>query len=162
MPDSLQPHGSLHYLPEFAQTHVHRVSDAIQPSHPLLLPSPPAPSLSNIRLLFSKDVHWLWQLPGVISNPGHFELYSWLKVQVTCSIYLDQKMYCEDRYTFSGGNSTTLLPTSAKLGFRFLWCLVPCEFLFFHLLYIEGIIHWSPSFLKRFITVSNWYWSLIS
>ena len=30
----------LHYLPEFAQTHVHRVGDAIQPSHPLLSPSP--------------------------------------------------------------------------------------------------------------------------
>ena len=29
-----------HHLPEFAQTHVHRVSDAIQPSHPLLPPSP--------------------------------------------------------------------------------------------------------------------------
>ena len=32
-----------HHLPEFTQTHVHRVSDAIQPSHPLLSPSPPAP-----------------------------------------------------------------------------------------------------------------------
>ena len=32
----------LHYLSEFAQTHVHWVDDAIQPSHPLLLPSPPA------------------------------------------------------------------------------------------------------------------------
>ena len=32
-----------HQLLEFTQTHVHRVSDAIQPSHPLLSPSPPAP-----------------------------------------------------------------------------------------------------------------------
>ena len=32
-----------HQLPEFIQTHVHRVSDAIQPSHPLSSPSPPAP-----------------------------------------------------------------------------------------------------------------------
>ena len=103
-----------------------------------------------------------WQLPGVTSNSGHFELYSWLKVQVTCRIYLDQKMYCQGHYTFSGGNSTILLPTNAKLGFRFLWYLIPCDFLFFHLLYIEGITHWSPTFLKRFITVSNWYWSLIS
>ena len=31
-----------HHLPEFTQTHVHQVSDAIQPSHPLLPPSPPA------------------------------------------------------------------------------------------------------------------------
>ena len=34
-----------HHLPEFTQTHVHRVSDAIQPSHPLSSPSPPAPNL---------------------------------------------------------------------------------------------------------------------
>ena len=33
-----------HQLPEFTQTHVHRVSDAIQPSHPLSSPSPPAPN----------------------------------------------------------------------------------------------------------------------
>ena len=35
-----------HQVPEFTQTHVHRVSDAIQPSHPLLSPSPPAPNSS--------------------------------------------------------------------------------------------------------------------
>ena len=33
-----------HQLPEFTQTHVHRVSDAIQPSHALLSPFPPAPN----------------------------------------------------------------------------------------------------------------------
>ena len=36
-----------HQLPELAQTHVHRVGDAIQPSHPLSSPSPPAFSLSQ-------------------------------------------------------------------------------------------------------------------
>ena len=36
-----------HQLPEFTQTHVHRVSDAIQPSHPWLSPSPPAPTPSQ-------------------------------------------------------------------------------------------------------------------
>ena len=36
-----------HQLPEFTQTQVHRVSDAIQPSHPLLSPSPPALNLSQ-------------------------------------------------------------------------------------------------------------------
>ena len=39
-------------LPEFTQTHVHRVSDAIQPSHPLLSPSPPAPNPSQHQSLF--------------------------------------------------------------------------------------------------------------
>ena len=37
----------LHNLPELVQTHVHRVSEAIQPSHPLSSPSPPAFSLSQ-------------------------------------------------------------------------------------------------------------------
>ena len=37
----------LHYLPEFAQTHVHWINDAIQPSHPLSSPSPPALNLSK-------------------------------------------------------------------------------------------------------------------
>ena len=38
-----------HQLLEFTQTHVHRVSDAIQPSHPLLSPSPPAFNLSQLQ-----------------------------------------------------------------------------------------------------------------
>ena len=41
-----------HQLPEFIQTHVHRVSDAIQPSHPLPSPSPPAPNRSQHQGLF--------------------------------------------------------------------------------------------------------------
>ena len=41
-----------HQLPEFTQTHVHRVSDAIQPSYPLLSPSPPALNLSQHQGLF--------------------------------------------------------------------------------------------------------------
>ena len=41
-----------HQLPEFTQTHVHRVSDAIQSSHPLLSPSPPAFLLSQHQGLF--------------------------------------------------------------------------------------------------------------
>ena len=45
----------LHYLPEFAQIHVHWVGDAIQPSHPLSSPSPPALNLSHHQGLF----HWV-------------------------------------------------------------------------------------------------------
>ena len=41
-----------HQLPEFTQTHVHQVSDAIQPSHPLPSPSPPAPNPSQHQSLF--------------------------------------------------------------------------------------------------------------
>ena len=41
-----------HQLPEFTQSHIHRVSDAIQPSHPLSSPSPPAPNPSQHQSLF--------------------------------------------------------------------------------------------------------------
>ena len=41
-----------HQLPEFTQTHVHWVGDAIQPSHPLSFPSPPALNLSQHQGLF--------------------------------------------------------------------------------------------------------------
>ena len=41
-----------HQLPEFTQTHIHRVTDAIQPSHPLSSPSPPAPNPSPHQSLF--------------------------------------------------------------------------------------------------------------
>ena len=44
-----------HQLPEFTQTHVHRVSDAIQPCHPLSSPSPPAPNPSQHQSIF----HWV-------------------------------------------------------------------------------------------------------
>ena len=41
-----------HQFPEFTQTQVHRVGDAIQPSHPLLSPSPPAPNPSQYQNRF--------------------------------------------------------------------------------------------------------------
>ena len=43
-----------HQLPKFTQTHVHRVGDAIQPSHPLSSPSPPAPNPSLHQSLFQR------------------------------------------------------------------------------------------------------------
>ena len=55
-----------HQLPEFTQTHVHRVSDAIQPSHPLSSPSPPAPNPSQHQSLFQSQLFaWGGQSTGV-------------------------------------------------------------------------------------------------
>ena len=61
--DSLRPHGLStpgfpvhHQLSEFAQTHVHRLGDAIQPSHPLLPTSPPTFNLSQHRVFSNKSV----------------------------------------------------------------------------------------------------------
>ena len=44
-----------HQLPEFTQTQVHQVGDVIQPSHPLLSPSPPAPIPTSIRVFSSES-----------------------------------------------------------------------------------------------------------
>ena len=50
-----------HQLPEFTQTHVHRVSDAIQPSHPLSSPYPPALNLPSIRVFSNEStLHMRW------------------------------------------------------------------------------------------------------
>ena len=50
-----------HQLPEFTQTHIHWVSDAIQPSHPLSSPSYPAPNPSQHQSLFHEStLHMRW------------------------------------------------------------------------------------------------------
>ena len=49
-----------HQLPEFTQTHVHRVHDAIQPSHPLSSPFPPAPNPSQYQSLYpTTNIYYL-------------------------------------------------------------------------------------------------------
>ena len=71
-----------HHLPEFTQTHVHRVGDSIQSSHSLLSPSPPAPTPPSIRVFSNESTlcmrwpkYWNFSLsiipskeiPGLIS-----------------------------------------------------------------------------------------------
>ena len=53
-----------HQLLEFTQTHVYQVCDAIQPSHPLSSPSPPALNLSQRQGLFQWVSSWLWPTLG--------------------------------------------------------------------------------------------------
>ena len=59
----------LHYLPEFARIHIHWISDAIQPSHPLSSPSPPAFSLSQRQGFFYElTVHIRWPSFGASAS----------------------------------------------------------------------------------------------
>ena len=70
----------VHYqLPELAQTHIHQVGDAIQPSHPLLSPSPSAFNLYLIRVFRSESVRWpkYWSFSFSISPSYEYsELFS--------------------------------------------------------------------------------------
>ena len=69
-----------HKLPEFTQTHVHRVGDAIQPSHPLSSPSPPAPqplpasgkesSESALRIRWPKYWSFSFSISPSNEHPG--------------------------------------------------------------------------------------------
>ena len=65
-----------HQLPESTQTHVHRVSDAIQPSHPLSSPSPLAPNPSQHQSLF-KWVSSLHQVAKVLEFQLQDQFFQW-------------------------------------------------------------------------------------
>ena len=83
----------VHYqLPEFTQTHVHRVSDAIQPSHPLrplllLLPIPPNirifPSESTLRMRWPKYWSFSFSIIPSKEHPGliSLEWTGWISLQ---------------------------------------------------------------------------------
>ena len=65
-----------HQPPEFTQTHVHRVSDAIKPSHPLSSPSPPAFNLSQLQGVF-KWVSSSHQVAKVLEFQLQHQSFQW-------------------------------------------------------------------------------------
>ena len=74
-----------HQLPEFTQTHVHQVSDAIQPSHPLPSPSPPAPNPTSIRVFSNESTllmrwpkYWSFSIIPSKEIPGLIFRMDWL------------------------------------------------------------------------------------
>ena len=84
MSNSLRPHGLQHARPpcpsptlgEFTQTHVHWVSNAIHPSHPLSSPSPPAPNPSQCQGLF-KWVSSSHQVAEVLEFQLQHQSFQW-------------------------------------------------------------------------------------
>ena len=94
-----------HQLPEFTQTQVHRVSNTIQPSHPLSSPSPPALNLSQHRV-FSKEsalrISWpkYWSFSFNISPSNEHPLHCrWILYQLSSlSLELYLELYLKWAY----------------------------------------------------------------
>ena len=83
-----------HQLLEFTQTHVHRVGDAIQPSHPLVSPSPPAPNPSQHQGLFRwVSSAWVSQSIGVSASTSvlPMNIQNWFPLGWTGWIFLQSK-----------------------------------------------------------------------
>ena len=84
-----------HQLPEFTQTHVHWVGDAIQPSHPLSSPSPPALNLSQHQGIFKwvSSLHQVAKSIGVSASTSVLPKITqdWCSFEWTCWISLHSK-----------------------------------------------------------------------
>ena len=103
----------LHYLPEFVQTHVHRVGDAIQPSHPLS-PHSPAFNLSQHQSLFQWVGSWLRVakvLELQLQLPECFSIQDWFLLGLIGLISLQ----------FRG---LTKVITQELASSSLLWCLI--------------------------------------
>ena len=78
-----------HQLPEFTETHVHRVSDAIQPSHPPSSPSPPAPNPSQ-HLSLNAQIMMSWRAELCLCC---LPLYPSILQFPTCSVQLLSRVW---------------------------------------------------------------------
>ena len=83
-----------HQLPEFTQIHIHRVSDTIQPSHPVSPPSPPASNLSQHQSLSNESAlrmrwpkYWSFSFSIIPSK----EIQDWYPSEWTDWIFLQSK-----------------------------------------------------------------------
>ena len=117
-----------HQLPELTQTHVHQVSDAIQPSHPLSSPYPPTPIPPSIRVFSNEStLHMRWpkywsfsfispsnEHPGLISF--RMDWLDLLAVQGTLNSLLQHHSSKASILQLSGFFITTALCNSIKLS----------------------------------------------
>ena len=122
-----------HQLPEFTQTHVHWVSDAIQPSHPLSTPFPPAPNPPSIRVFSSESAlcmrwpkYWSFSF-SIIPSKEHPGLISFrmdwldlLAVQGTLKSLLQHHSWKVLGITYQRDHFPPLLPFGKS-------CLTLCD-----------------------------------
>ena len=92
----LLPLAAIDYLLEFAQNHLHWIGDAIQPSHPLLLPSLPSLSLSHHWGLFQVFLYYVtcgWVVLGHFSSVQHCVTLWTVACQASLSMGFFRKEY---------------------------------------------------------------------
>ena len=116
-----------HQLLEFTQTHIHQVSDAIQPSHPLSSPSPPAPNPSQHQSLF-QWVNSLHEVAKVLLNSFHIHHIAVLTVVVMLYIIFLIILYLEVCAFGPPSSSSPLLPATnlIPLSMHYFCCCFCC------------------------------------
>ena len=146
-----------HQLPESTQTHVHWVSDAIQPSHPLLSPSPPALNLSQHQGLF-KWVSSSHQVAKVLEFQLQHHSFQWTRrtdllqdglVGSPCSPRDSQASSPTTQFKIINSSVLSFL----LWGCRIVWCILTSRYLVS--LLPLSIIHVSDIFLVGF-----WSWEI--
>ena len=103
-----------HHLWEFTQTHVHRVGDAIQPSHPLSSPSLPAPNPLSIRVFSNEStLHMRW--------PKYWSFSFSISPSSEYSGLISLRIDCFDLPAVQGTLKSLLQHHNSKASV--LWCL---------------------------------------
>ena len=105
----------LHYLPEFAHTHVHRVSDVTQPSHPLLSPPPLTLNLTQNQSQ--------WGQPTISSSVTHFS--SCPQSFPASGSFPMSWLFASGGQSIGASASTSVLPMNIQGWFRIDWFDLP-------------------------------------
>ena len=124
-----------HQLPEFTETHVHWVSDATQPSHPLSSPSSLAPNPSQHQSLFQwVNDSYMEIIPQMLGPPGSmFWTGTWLISPTSCLLSALQPdwnvlptfpLLCPSSYLMN-----SIHPSVLSSGISFLWSLPGAQWL---------------------------------
>ena len=130
-----------HQLPESTETHVHWGGDAIQPSHPLLSPSPPVLNLSQHQGLF-KWVSLLHQVAKVLEFQLQYQSVRW-----TPRTYLLEDGLVGSPWSTRDSQESSLTPQfksidSSVLSFLFFFYSF---FYYYFFIVVDFVIHWNET-----------------
>ena len=152
-----------HQLAELTQTHVHRVGDAIQPSHSLSSPSPPAFNLSQHQGLF-QWVNSLHQVAKVLEFQGQHQSLQWIfrtdllqngLVGSPCSPRDSQESSPTPQFKSINSLSFSFLYSSTLTSIHDYWYKLLISWIF-HLIYSEHSWPWVTETYLRKQNLCTW------